>query len=310
MKGGNSAAVASVVVTFNPPSGLQERLQAALRQADFAVVVDNGSASALDLGMLDATQQGRVELIANGENVGLAAALNRGIAHAACRGARYALLLDHDSTPAPGMVQTLLHAAQRHGRPAAAVPRVRYAHPDIECRWPKSARDGGLRFELVYASRMTAPTPVDLAISSGMLLDIELWETIGRFDESLFIDLVDTDFCLRARRKGYDILAVPHAQLHHHLGQVAKHMLLGRIPVFPTHHHPLRHYYLSRNRVILARRHASRFPAWFVYETVSMLKLALKVALYEPQRLDKFGSMLRGTFHGARRAAFSGGDPA
>jgi rhamnosyltransferase len=301
------AAVASVVVTFNPPDGLQERLEAALRQTDFAVVVDNGSAVAPDLGALDAALRSRVELIANGENIGLAAALNRGIAHAAQRGARYALLLDHDSMPAPDMARTLRRAAQRHGRPAAAVPRVLYAHPDIECRWPKSTRDGGLRFELVYASRMGAPTTVDLAISSGMLLDIELWEAAGRFDESLFIDLVDTDFCLRARRKGHDILAVPDAVLNHHLGNVTKHMLLGRIPVFPTHHHPLRHYYLSRNRVILTQRHARRFPAWFVYETVSMIKLTLKVALYEPQRLEKLGSMLRGTVHGARRAMLAEG---
>ncbi|MEW6167440.1 MAG: glycosyltransferase family 2 protein [Pseudomonadota bacterium] len=304
------SAVASVVVTFNPPGGLPERLAAALQQTDFVIVVDNGSATPPDLAALDAAFRDRIELIDNGRNIGLAAALNRGINRAAARGAGFALLLDHDSTPLPGMVETLRRAAAAHGRPAAAVPRVLYAHPDIQCRWPKSSRDGGLRFELVYASRMHEPTTVDLAISSGMLLDIRLWQDVGGFDESLFIDLVDTEFCLRARRHGHDILAVPAAQLSHHLGQVTKRMLLGRIPVFPTHHHPLRHYYLSRNRVILARRFAQRFPGWFVYEMLGAAKLTLKVALYEPQRLQKLGSMLRGTFHGARRVAIEGAESA
>ncbi len=134
-----------------------------------------------------------------------------------------------------------------------------------------------------------------------MLLDIAIWERIGRFDEKLFIDLVDTEYCLRSRALGFEVLAVPDAILRHVLGDVSKKNLLGK-PVFPTHHSAFRHYYLSRNRMILMKRFAIRFPNWLFYETMSGIKLTIKVALYEPQRLKKLWAMCRGTVDGALMA--------
>jgi rhamnosyltransferase len=292
------------VVTFNPPEGLGGRLHATLHQSAAVVIVDNGSTTALDLSDLDAEERARVHVLPQGQNIGLAAALNLGIEHAARMAAAWVLLLDHDSQPRPDMVRRLQQAIESHDPQhpvAVAAPQIAYAHPDIRCRWPASARGQRFWFRFVYAARMSAPQPVDLAIGSGMLLNVDAWKRVGKFDEALFIDLVDTEFCLRARSFGFDVLAVPGAVLTHALGDVAKRRLLGR-PVFPTHHSAFRHYYLSRNRVVLTRRFGLRFPNWLFYETMSALKLIVKVALYEPQRAEKLASMCRGTIDGVRMA--------
>lgn len=292
-----------VVVTYNPPAGLVGRLRAALDQTDRVVVVDNGSTLPPDLGGLDSSEAARVELLALGSNLGLAAALNRGIEHAGARGAAQVLLLDHDSLPEPDLVARLHHAMREHPRPVAvAAPRIAYAHPDIRCRWPTSRPGQRWWFRFAYAADMQHPQPVDLVIGSGMLLDVDAWEQVGRFDESLFIDLVDTEFCLRARSHGYDVLAVPQATLSHVLGDVEQRHLLG-LPVYPTHHSALRHYYLSRNRIILTRRFGRRYPNWLYYETMSALKLTIKVAFFEPDRARKLASMWRGTLDGLRAKA-------
>lgn len=296
-----NSAVAGVIVTYNPPPGLSARLRAVLRETDFVVVFDNGSTGVPAWPDLTDQEQSRIHLIPSRQNIGLAAALNRGIAFAQQQGATCALLLDHDSTPQPGMVDRLRAAVSAHPRPVAAVaPTIAYAHPDIRCRWPQS-NGARLRFRFVYAAKLRAPAPVDLAISSGMLVDIGVWSRVGRFDEALFIDLVDTEFCLRARAHGYDILVAPDATLHHHLGDVRKRSLLG-VPMFPTHHHPMRHYYISRNRVVLTRRFALRYPNWFFYEMMSAVKLVTKVALFEPERARKLWNTIRGTWDGLRMA--------
>jgi rhamnosyltransferase len=292
----------AVVVTYNPPPGLATRLRAVLEQTRKVIVVDNASRNAPDYTGLTAAERDRVECIRLDRNVGLASALNRGLERALALGAACAILFDHDSTPAPDMVAELGRGIAGHPRPVAvAAPRIAYAHPAIRCRWPSSRSDQRWWFRFAYAAQMRGPRAVDLAIGSGMLLDIAAWDHVGRFDEALFIDLVDTEFCLRARASGYDVVAVPHAVLDHALGDVEQRRLLG-VPVYPTHHSTLRHYYLSRNRIILARRYGWRYPNWLYYETMSALKLIVKVALYEPDRWAKLISMLRGTRDGLRMA--------
>lgn len=301
----------AVVITYNPPPGLASRLRAILTQTDRVVIVDNASSSRPDTSELTSSEAARVECIRLDRNLGLAAALNLGIERALVLGATQALLLDHDSTPERGMVALLQQGICAHPGPVAvAAPRIAYAHPAIRCRWPASRRGGRWWFRFAYAAQMRTPQAVDLAIGSGMLLDIATWARVGRFDEALFIDLVDTEFCLRARAHGFDVLAVPQATLSHALGDVEQRRLLG-VPVYPTHHSALRHYYLSRNRIILTRRFGRRYPNWLYYETMSALKLTMKVALYEPNRADKLASMWRGTLDGLRMPALAaprGGD--
>ncbi len=294
--------LASVIVTHNPPAGLAERIAATLAQTDFLVVVDNGSDPPPDLDDVSARYPGRIHRISRASNIGLAAALNQGISQCARLGATQALLLDHDSTPCPHMAAALRDAGSALGpdaRIAALVPAIQYAHPDNRCRWPSSAGHRGPFFHLLYADRLRAPAPVDLAIGSGMLIDIAAWEQLGRFDEALFVDLVDTEYCLRARQHGHQIIAVPGVTLAHALGHASEQRLLGT-KVFPTHHGAVRHYYISRNRILLARRYARRFPSWMAYELLGGLKLLIKVVLFEEGRIAKLRQMVRGTLDGLR----------
>ncbi|QHS10540.1 glycosyltransferase family 2 protein [Sinimarinibacterium sp. NLF-5-8] len=301
----------AVIVSYHPPAGFAQRLRAVLAQTARILIVDNGAGDLAELASLDTDARARVQVIDSGGNIGLAAALDLGIAAARQQGARQVLLLDHDSTPAADMVSQLLRARAAAPEPsliAVVVPQIRYAHPDIRCRWPAAQPQQRLRFAFAYATQMRAPQPVLLAIGSGMLLDVAIWQRLGGFDARLFIDLVDTEYCLRARAQGFTILAAPRAQLAHALGDVEKRRALG-LDMFPTHHSPLRHYYLSRNRCVLMRRYALSQPNWLIYETLGALKLTLKVALFEPGRLHKFAAMLRGTRDGLRMALRDPGAP-
>lgn len=298
-----SDLVATVIVRFNPPPGFDARVAMAAAQSDMTIVVDNGSTRPWTPDPQVLAARHDVHYLRNEENLGIATALNQGIRYAALHGAGSAFLLDHDSDPLAGCVQRLLqtlHTNTRHPV-AAVVPHILYGHPDIQCRWPSTAGSGRrLRFRFVYAERMQGTKPVDLAISSGMLVSIAHWQRLGGFDENLFIDLVDTDYCLRARRNGLLVLAEPRAWLQHTLGDVQKRAFFGRFAAFPTHHSTIRHYYISRNRMALYRRHGLRFPSWAAYETLGALKLIMKVVAFEDGRRQKLAATVRGTLDGMR----------
>lgn len=294
-----SASTAAVVVTRDPPPGLSARLERIGRQCERLVVVDNASHEPRCVAELREVAAAGIAVLYNQDNLGVARALNQGVAWAAAQDCSTAWLLDHDTTPEPDCLERLRTAAVEI--PGLRVPALRYdTLPDVRCRWPQTPPGARFRFRFVYADEIREPQPVDHAITSSSLLDLAAFDAVGPFDEGLFIDLVDTEYCLRLRSRGFGVHAVPTAWITHGFGRVERRRWLGLKSVYPTHHTPERHYYMARNRVLVLRRHGWRFPSWAIFELVSAAKLVVKTLVHEPRRGRRLAMMLRGTWHGLR----------
>jgi rhamnosyltransferase len=285
--------VGAVVVTYHPDEDVEARLRRVAAQAGPVVVVDNGSPT----GSLDGVRAAGVALLPLGENVGLAGALNRGVAWLSERGCTHAVLFDQDSAPRPGMVAALWHT--RCAIPAAAIvgPCIEDAVPGRgPYRWV--ARHpwipGAFRRVTCVAGDVPEVTGV---ITSGSLVEIDAWRRLGGFDEALFIDYVDNDFCLRAIAAGRTVAVSAGAVLEHRLGNRTRHAVLGH-EVRPTHHSPLRHYFIARNRVRLWRRHAFRHPAWAAFDAGFAAYNLFRVLVFEDERRRKLRAMVLGTWDG------------
>src|SRR2546428_6222062 len=81
---------------------------------------------------------------------------------------------------------------------------------------------------------------------SAMMLSLDVVESTGMMDESLFLYFEDSDWCYRARKNGYSLMIEPRAVVWHKLGGAAG----------PTD--PRVQYISNRNRVIFEKRYASR----------------------------------------------------
>ena len=188
------------------------------------------------------------------ENEGVAHGFNVGIAAARERGAEFVLLLDDDSVPTPGMVEELLAACRERARegaaPVAAVgPRVQDSrdpqdYPFIQLGWThnRHVRWSGAPGEVINC---------DFLISSGSLVPIDAIAAVGEFDEGLFIDSVDLEWCCRARSRGLALYGVCSARLDHRLGD-RRHAVLNTFELVV--HSPERVYYMTRNRFLLYGR--------------------------------------------------------
>ncbi len=295
-----SAQVHAVVVTFNPERDVLLREFALLvSQVDKIWLVDNASSQSLADWVGGLPCAGKLELVQMSANLGLGAAQNAGIQLARAAGANHVLILDQDSEPMPDMVDRLLAACDRlqfSGVPVAAVAPV---YSD-SATGPASGfvRLGWLDFKKQTALPGQEVVEADFVISSGSLIPVSVLDNIGPMDESLFIDHVDTEWCLRAQSKGYRLFGVPGARMVHTLGDRRTRIWFLRWRNV-AYHSPFRYYYIFRNGFLLQKRNYIPFK-WKVAELLRCIKLFFYFGLFSKNRLSCLRMMIKGVRDGLR----------
>ena len=284
--------ITSITVALNPdPLRLAAQLAVLRDQVDEIVVVDNGSAQPIKTILAQpetATLIGdisHINFIVLAENQGIASGFNIGIDASRKHGAEFVLLLDHDSVPAADMVTKLLTGYQQAsgeratGGVAAVGPRIvdsrdKHDYPFIRLGWFRNAR-------MRCTDSGTNVIACDFLISSGSLIEMSAFDKIGGFDEALFIDSVDLEWCFRARSVQYLLYGVCDAKLDHRLGDHRR-AVLNKI--FLVVHSPLRIYYITRNRILLYWR--PHVPLkWKLKDMLRMAAKFVAIMLFVAPRL-------------------------
>jgi len=270
--------VAAVIVTHHPDAGIVDRIAALPNQVDAIVVVDNGSTEDELRPLLDLAGDRIASFVRNGENIGVASALNVGMDWARVNHYPWTLLLDQDTTPGPDVV---VEAARVFDAVPSPQPAV------ISAGW---------------ASGWDVPEPggpIACAITSGAIHSVAAWETLGGFEDRLFIDYVDTEFSLRARAHGYGVLGVRRPTIEHSIGHPTRHKTILR-SFSVTNHDAMRRYYITRNRILVWRRYWRREPGFVASDITMAVKEFPKMILFEADRRRKAAAVVRGLFDGFR----------
>lgn len=275
--------VSAVVVTYQPHVSVLENLRRLLRQIPAVIVVDNGSVGESAKVVEAAGSLTGVELIRNGSNLGIATALNVGIRHALRDGFQWVATFDQDSSISDRYFEELFRAYNA----CPAPDRVGMIVPG------KCSPQPAVVPQTVATDSFFSYTPA--AITSGSLTKAGVFEAAGMYDEGLFIDFVDVDFCLQLRKSRFKILKAKRAVLNHELGTKETRNLLGLKVSFRSHS-TWRHYYMMRNRILLYRRYFTVFPMWVGCEAVLILYDFTKIICLE----DKTAARLRTVFKGIR----------
>jgi rhamnosyltransferase len=282
--------VCGVIVTYCPGDGLEAGVEALARQVDRVVIVDNRSSDERARVLDRLERLPHVHLIRNEGNLGVATALNEGIDRARRDGYAWAFLFDQDSVLEDGALDALVAAMNGYdGGKRLAVVGCNYRDVNSgRLRYPDESVSG-----IAWRERKTV-------ITSGSLLSIAVYDDIGPFRDAFFIDHVDDEYCLRARRRGYAVISTCRPVMLHSVGAATLHRLLWK-RTGTTNHPPFRRYYMTRNHVILIGEYWTTEPRW-VYDTVySRLKSLVLMCLFENERPAKLRFMLRGFVDGVLR---------
>lgn len=295
----SSAKTAALVVTYFPDAEFPERLERLLEQVSRLVVVDNGSAEAALGWAAGLAGRDGVTVLRNGANLGIAAALNQGLNLLAGEGYGWVVTLDQDSTVAPGCIASLLGTVAKDADPAS-IALVGCNRRDAgagsgEHRWVRPKR--GLPFFERVACDRIGPAGVTLVITSGTLTSLAAFRRLGPFRADFFIDFVDSEYCLRARKSGYRILVSPEARILHRIGSKRQADLLG-VTLSPMHHGALRKYYIFRNAVAVIRGYGGAFPHWLIYQLLALCEVVVGILFFERDKRSKMKACLAGIWDG------------
>ncbi len=268
--------VCAVVVTYHPDAAVLANLTALCAEPAAVVAVDNGSTPEELVALRQAALRLGFTLIQNGENLGIATALNLGARWAGGQGADWLLLFDQDSCVTPGFVPQMLAAFTAR----AAIRRLGLLVPTY--------RD--LRHGTAIPPERLPSGGLEVAMTSGTLLPMEVYQACGPFAEELFIDLVDHEYSLRLRLAGY-LIAECDAVLLHSPGTPRVHTVLGKR--FETaNYSPVRRYYQERNRIWMVRRYWRPFPGYCGRTLLGGLKELVKVLFVERRETAAKAAML------------------
>jgi rhamnosyltransferase len=290
-----SEQICAVIITYFPElHSLRKLLQRLKGQVSQVVIIDNSEQSYSQDAFYDF--ETFVVVVHNHKNNGVAAAQNQGIIWAKNHFFTHVLLLDQDSLPETHMVRELVQVEKSRlsqGMPVAAVgPNIldRLTHipePLVQIKklWIKKK----------YCDQLTTCRKVDCLISSGCLIRLAALPSIGFMDETFFIDLVDVEWCLRSKKKGFHLYVACLAELHHAIGTKQKIFRQKNI----TKHQPERLYYQYRNYLLLARRTKVSPLGWFSYHFLRhLLPRLLLFCLFVEPRMKNTKMIATGLYDG------------
>lgn len=286
--------VGAVVVTFHPEICVLQQLVTTLEaQVEVIYIVDNGSGPDTVRKLRSLARGRNAEVIEFAANTGVAAAQNAGLAKAMGRGLDHVVLFDQDSVPAPDLVIRLCEAHEKlilKGNRAAAVGSLW-----IDQRSGRRGQFCRIRFGRIIGMdpiEDCEPQEVDFLISSGTLVNLQAARDIGCMREDLFIDHVDTEWCLRAKYAGWKLFGLGSARMRHSLGDDNRRVWLGRWRQVALHS-PDRNYYEVRNTLLLLRTPGLDMN-WRIAQLTRLTQVVIFYSLMVTPRLRRIARMARG----------------
>jgi rhamnosyltransferase len=237
--------LAVAVILYHPPDNVLKNVSSYYDSVDRMYIFDNtenDNASILFTGL------NKVSYLHDGTNRGIAERLNAACQMAIAEGYEWLLTMDQDTNFPEEVFQGYLRCVEEF----PTKENVALFGPEYE-RFITDNTIGCDYQESAYI------------ITSGMLVNLKLSNKIGLFDEALFIDGVDHEYCLRANTMGLKTIQFTQVYLHHSVGEEVyrasfKSLYLSKKKKIV--HTPLRCYYMYRNFLYLKKKYEQVFPAW------------------------------------------------
>lgn len=233
--------VYAIVVNYENFEDTAECIESLLNQSYPCriLLVDNGS----NLGIVEKLKNAfpQIEVLRLSENLGYAAGCNAGIRKVIDR-SDYIFLVNNDVVLERDTLEKMIREMERDGRIAACQPVVKYYGDDVV--W-SAGTQLFLGYPKLYLKNKrcevgTFDPPFGL-VGCAMLIRVSALKDVGLFDKTLFMMHEETDWCIRAKKRGYKLLVCRSCAYH----KVSK-----TIGLFSKEYL----YYIARNWLIVARK--------------------------------------------------------
>jgi rhamnosyltransferase len=258
--------ICAVVIWYNPGKDMWKNVESYLPFVDKCIIVDN---SAKDNSNLIETKSEKINYIPNNGNLGIAKALNQGCNLAQELGFEWVLTMDQDSYFDKKEIEKYFK-------------EVKKIH---------DSNNNVVSFSPNYnLKRNVGEEYVKSIITSGNVLKLSAWKKVGKFDDKLFINEVDTIFCYELLSKGYLVCQIYGARMAHNVFDKYFHIkLFGKNYNIRQDDSALAKYYITRNSF----EKNKLFPK-LTENKHFLIKSIIKVIFFEYNKFEKLKMIFRG----------------
>lgn len=263
--------VSIITVNYNQSQVTFDLLES-LRHISYSnieiIVVDN--ASPTDEPQAIKQKYPEVTLILSDKNLGFAGGNNLGVR--ASKG-KYLLFINNDTEVPSDFLEPLVQLCEKDGEIGMVSPKIKFHwNPDIvqyagfTKMNPYTLRNNGLGYYKRDCPELNQLSETESIHGAAMMVPRKVIEEVGMMTEVYFLYYEEHDWAEMIKRAGYKIYYQPASYILH-----KESVSTGKDSPFKT-------YYISRNRLVFARRNFSGFPfvvSWLFQTFVSVPKNTL-----------------------------------
>lgn len=270
--------IAAVIIVYHPGKSIIENILSYSTFTKQVYVMDNSESGSPEFTQ-EINNLSNCVYINSGENKGIPERLNQASKLAKQAGFSWLLTMDQDSF----FTRTNMIAYQScfityPGKNTVAMFGVQFENPTL-------------------LSDTCSTEKTDRLITSGSIVNLDLLDAIGGFDEKLFIDEADTEYCYKAILKGYDIVQFKNIFLEHNLGKTSYHRSFKDFSKTPrTIHSPFRLYYMTRNFLYLRSKYEKQLPDSVAKSKQALFNKIKNNLLYNKNRFQVIKYIVTGFF--------------
>lgn len=249
--------IAAVVPVYKPSREDYERVASYVGQVDFCIIQDDSPEDGFGFFTsffndfdLDVCYHW------NGKNLGLVSSLNNGFASAMNRGAAWILVMNPDGSLEHDYVSCFRRFIQAHETSGVAALVPTYS----------TARH--------HACPKEGYKEVSYGDMSGTLFSCSALADLGLYDPKTYFYGCDSEWCLRAKSRGYKLIEVSDALIHHNPGTTCSFRVLGKDIFLYGKDSPVRYYYQFRSGYYIhSLYHNVKQDAFIFYKFLKVLFL-------------------------------------
>lgn len=261
--------LAAVVVFYNPSDANIQNIKKYEQSVDQLFIVDNS-----DDDIIRYQDTKKIKYIKLHENKGIAYALNKGAKEAIAQGFNWLLTLDQDSQITKEIIENLKKYLETHD-----TKKIGLISPYHDIQTEEEIK--GDEEEMIEV------------MTSGNIINLEAYQKIGGFKDWLFIDCVDTEYCMNLNIHGYKVLRLNKIKMKHQLGNLKIHTLFGK--KYPCYNHgPIRRYYIVRNNLYINQMYHEKYPDYCEHLLRVQKGQVKRILAFEKEKRKKLTMMYRG----------------
>lgn len=220
-----------IVLHFGDPKVTEDCLESILKHEkkfEEIIIVDNDTN--LRFKIYDLRFKNKIKIIRNEKNLGYAEGMNVGIKYALAKGATHILLLNNDTIFEKPVLSSLVKFLMNQKDAGIVGPAIKFdkngkivfdlgGKVNMWLGKTKHTEFSSKDFKKVSPCFARRDLKTDYVSGCCLFIKKEVLEKIGLFDNDYFLYYEDVDFCLRAKKAGFNTYCLPSVYIVHSLSK-------------------------------------------------------------------------------------------